>query len=535
LPIGSEDDFRGIVDLIKNKAFEWDDTNQGMRIIEVPVPDDMKDMVEEYRNKLVEGVAEEREDLFEKFLDDPDSISEADMYEAIRNATLEQRITPMMCGSAFKNKGVQMLLDAVIRYLPSPLDVAAIEGKDLNTNEPVKITAESTEKFSALAFKIATDPFVGRLAFIRVYSGSLKSGSYVFNSNTGKKERISRIMQMHANKRNPIEVIEAGDIGAVVGFKTIHTGDTLCEQDAPILLESMTFPEPVISVAIEPKTKGDVDKLSAALAKLAEEDPTFKVKTDENTGQTIISGMGELHLEILVDRLKREFKVESNQGAQQVTYKEALKSTVSHREVYKKQTGGRGKFADIQFEIGPADDDFDGGLQFVNEIKGGNIPKEYIPSVEKGFKEAMKNGTLAGYEVDSMKVRLKDGSYHEVDSDQLSFEMVAKMAFKTATRKAKRVLLEPFMSLEVVTPEEYMGDVTGDLNRRRAILEDVGSRAGGVQVIKAKVPLAEMFGYVTALRTITSGRATSTMVFDSFREAPESVKEKVIEEAGYSL
>lgn len=535
LPIGAEENFRGVVDLIKNKAFEWDDSTKGMKIIEVPVPEDMKEMVEEYRNELIEGVAEESEALFEKFMDDPSSIGEDEMYDAIRKATLEQRITPMMCGSAFKNKGVQMLLDSVIRFLPSPLDVEAIEGIDEKTGEAVAYEADASERFTALAFKIATDPYVGRLAFIRVYSGVVEAGSYIFNASTGKKERVSRIMQMHANKRKPLDRLEAGDIGAVVGFKKIHTGDTLCEQDKPVLLESMSFPSPVISVAVEPKTKADVDKLSNALVRLAEEDPTFKVHSDENTGQTIISGMGELHLDVLVDRLKREFKVECNQGAPQVNYKEALNSTIDHREVYKKQTGGRGKFADIQVQIGPADEpDFE-GIQFENEIKGGNIPKEFIPSVEVGFKNAMHNGPLAGFEVKNLKVVLKDGSYHEVDSDQLSFELVAKMAFRNATKKMDKEILEPIMKVEVVTPEEYLGDVTGDLNKRRALIEDVGSKPGGVQVIGAKVPLSEMFGYVTSLRTITSGRATSTMEFDSFKQAPASVKESIVESAGYEL
>jgi len=535
LPIGSEDDFRGIVDLIKNKAYEWDEGSQGMKIIEVPVPEDMREMVDKYRNELVEGVAEEREDLFEKFMEDPDSITQEEMHEAIRHATVERRISPVMCGSAFKNKGVQMLLDAIIRYLPSPLEVEKMEGIDVKTNEPRYVAPNPEDKFSALAFKIATDPYVGRLAFLRVYSGKLTAGSYVYNASTGKKERISRIMQMHANKRNPLEKLEAGDIAGVVGFKTIHTGDTLCEQDDPLLLESIAFPEPVVSVAIEPKTKADVDKLTTALAKLAEEDPTFKVRTDNQTGQTIISGMGELHLEVLMDRLKREFKVESNQGAPQVTYKEALQSTLKHHEIYKKQTGGRGKFAEIQVEVGPADDSDAEGLEFINEIKGGNIPKEFIPAVEKGFKDSMNTGTLAGYEVQNMKVRLIDGSYHAVDSDALAFEVVAKMAFKNATRKAEKILLEPIMAVEVLTPEEYLGDVTSDLNKRRATVENVASRPGGIQVISAKVPLSEMFGYVTSLRTVTSGRATSSMEFNSFEPAPEQVKDEIVTKAGYNI
>lgn len=535
LPIGHEDDFRGIVDLIKNKAYEWDDSSKGMKIIEVPVPEDMREMVDKYRNALVEGVAEEREDLFEKFMDDPDSITEEEMHEAIRHATVERRISPVMCGSAFKNKGVQMLLDAIIRYLPSPSEVESMEGIDVKTEEARYVAPDPNGKFAALAFKIATDPYVGRLAFLRVYSGKLTAGSYVYNASTGKKERISRIMQMHANKRNPLDKLEAGDIAGVVGFKTIHTGDTLCEQDDPLLLESIAFPEPVVSVAIEPKTKADVDKLTTALAKLAEEDPTFKVRTDDQTGQTIISGMGELHLEVLMDRLKREFNVESNQGAPQVTYKEALQSTVQHHEIYKKQTGGRGKFAEIQVEIGPADEPDKEGLEFINEIKGGNIPKEFIPAIEKGFRVSMNTGTLAGYEVENMKVRLIDGSYHAVDSDALSFEVAAKMAFKNATRKAKKILLEPIMALEVSTPEEYLGDVTSDLNKRRASVENVTSRPGGIQVISAKVPLSEMFGYVTSLRTITSGRATSSMEFSSYEPAPEQVKEEIVTKAGYNI
>jgi len=535
IPIGSEESFTGIVDLIKNKAFEWDDSTQGMKIIEVPIPEDLKETVAEYRNTLIEGVAEESEELFEKFMEDPDSISEEEMGAAIRKATLERRITPVMCGSAFKNKGVQMLLDAIVNYLPSPVDTEPMEAVNVNSEETVVIKSDINADFAALAFKIATDPFVGRLAFIRVYSGKLEAGSYVYNANTGKRERISRIMQMHANKRNPLDVLEAGDIGAVVGFKTIHTGDTLCTKDNPIVLESMSFPEPVISVAIEPKTRGDLAKLGEGLAKLAEEDPTFKVSTDKESGQTIIRGMGELHLEVLVDRLRREFKVECNQGNPQVAYREAIASSTEHREVYKKQSGGRGKFADIQVEIGPADEETFEGLQFVNEIRGGSIPKEFIPSVEKGFKEAMLNGTLAGFELNNLKVRLFDGSFHDVDSDQLSFELAAKLAFKNASKKVKRVLLEPIMKVEVNIPEAYLGDVTGDLNKRRAILEDVSSKNGGLQVIKCRVPLSEMFGYVTALRTITSGRGTSTMEFWSYEQAPESIKEEVVEKAGYNL
>ncbi|MFP4289159.1 MAG: elongation factor G [Bacteroidales bacterium] len=525
IPIGYEDSFRGIVDLINNKAFEWEEQSKGMVFNEIPIPDDLVDTVGEYRTKLIEGCAEESEDLLEKYMEDPDSISEDEIIAAIRKATLEMRITPVLCGSAFKNKGVQMLLDAVVKFLPSPIDVDSITGINPKTEKEEKRRTDSSGPFSALAFKIATDPYVGRLCFFRVYSGSLDAGSYVFNASTGKKERISRILQMHANKQNPIEKIEAGDIGAAIGFKKIHTGDTLCDEKHPIILESMSFPEPVISIAVEPKTQADVDKLSLALTKLAEEDPTFNVKTDENSGQTIISGMGELHLEILVDRLKREFKVECNQGAPQVSYKEAITSTVNHREVYKKQSGGRGKFADIIFEMGPAPDDYV-GLQFVDEVKGGNIPKEFIPSVEKGFKSAMQNGILAGFPLESLKVRLLDGSFHSVDSDSLSFEIASRIAFKEASKKANKVLLEPIMKLEVVSPEENVGDVVGDINRRRGHLEGISTR-GNMQIIKAKVPLSEMFGYVTSLRTLSSGRATSTMEFSNYQEAPKNVLEEI--------
>jgi len=525
IPIGYEDSFRGIVDLINNKAFEWEEQSKGMVFTEIPIPDDLIDTVEEYRTKLIEGCAEESEDLLEKYMEDPASISEDEIVAAIRKATLEMRITPVLCGSAFKNKGVQMLLDAVIKFLPSPIDVDSINGINPKTEKEEKRRTDSSGPFSALAFKIATDPYVGRLCFFRVYSGSLDAGSYVFNASTGKKERISRILQMHANKQNPIERIEAGDIGAAIGFKKIHTGDTLCDEKHPIILESMSFPEPVISIAVEPKTQADVDKLSLALTKLAEEDPTFNVKTDENSGQTIISGMGELHLEILVDRLKREFKVECNQGAPQVSYKEAITSSVNHREVYKKQSGGRGKFADIIFEMGPAADDHT-GLQFVDEVKGGNIPKEFIPSVEKGFKSAMQNGILAGFPLESLKVRLLDGSFHSVDSDSLSFEIASRIAFKEASKKSSKVLLEPIMKVEVVSPEENVGDVVGDINRRRGQLEGISTR-GNMQIIKAKVPLSEMFGYVTSLRTLSSGRATSTMEFSNYQEAPKNVLEDI--------
>jgi elongation factor G len=525
IPIGYEESFRGVVDLITNKAFEWEEKSDGMKFVQVDIPEDLKDTVEEYRMKLIEGCAEESEDLLEKFMDDPDSISEEDMIAAIRKATVEMRITPVLCGSAFKNKGVQLLLDAVVRFLPSPSDVESITGINPKTEKEEKRKSDASEPFAALAFKIATDPYVGRLCFFRVYSGSLDSGSYIYNASTGKKERISRILQMHANKQNPIDRIEAGDIGAAVGFKSIHTGDTLCNEKHPILLESISFPEPVISVAVEPKTQADVDKLTMALSKLAEEDPTFNVKTDENSGQTIISGMGELHLEILMDRLKREFKVECNQGAPQVAYKEAITTTAKHREVYKKQTGGRGKYADIVFEMGPADEGIT-GLQFIDEVKGGNIPKEYIPSVEKGFRIAMQNGILAGYPMDNLKVKLIDGSYHSVDSDSLSFELAARIAFREACKKANKILLEPIMKLEVVTPEENVGDVVGDINRRRGHLDGLTSRVN-MQVIKAKVPLSEMFGYVTSLRTLTSGRATSTMEFSHYSEAPRNITEEI--------
>lgn len=526
IPIGAEEDFVGVVDLVKGKAFVWDSTDKGVTIREIPIPEDMEEMVRDYRMKLIEGVAEESDNLLEKFLEDPHSITEEEMIDVIRASTLNLTITPVMCGSAFKNKGVQMLLNAIIEFLPSPLDVDAVTGFNPKTEQDVIRRADPGDHFSALAFKIATDPFVGRLAFFRVYSGTLQAGSYVFNAATGKKERISRIMQMHANKQEPLEFIEAGDIGAAVGFKTIRTGDTLCDEKYPVILESITFPEPVISIAIEPKTQKDIDKMTMALAKLTEEDPTFKVRTDVDSGQTIISGMGELHLDILVDRLKREFNVEATIGQPQVAYKEAIIGSTQYREVYKKQTGGRGKFADIQFELGQADEGVN-GLQFIDEVRGGNIPKEFIPSVKKGFESAMQNGVLAGFQLESMKVRLFDGSYHAVDSDQLSFEMAAKVGFKNAARKIKSVLLEPVMKLEVVTPDAYLGEVTGDLNKRRAILDDVTAKVG-FQVIKAKVPLSEMFGYVTTLRTLSSGRATSTMEFNSYQHAPDSIAQEVV-------
>jgi elongation factor G len=526
LPIGAEETFKGIVDLIRNVAIIWDEETQGMTYKEVPIPDDMKDQVVEYRNMLVEAVAEYEEALLEKYFDDPDSITEDELIAAIRKATIDIAIIPMLCGSSFKNKGVQFMLDAVCRYLPSPLDIEAVKGTNPDTEQEELRRPDAKEPFAALAFKIMTDPFVGRLAFFRVYSGKLDAGSYVLNTRTGKKERISRILQMHANKQNPIDSIEAGDIGAAVGFKDIRTGDTLCNEANPIALESMTFPEPVIGLAIEPKTQADIDKLGIALSKLAEEDPTFKVNFDEETGQTVVRGMGELHLEIIVDRLRREFKLEVNQGAPEVAYKEWLTKSVKHREVYKKQTGGRGKFADIQFEIGPADENVV-GLQFVNDIFGGSIPREFIPAVEKGFKEAMATGVLAGYTMDSMKVRLFDGSFHAVDSDALSFELAAKIGYRDAARQAGPQLLEPIMKLEVITPEEHMGDVIGDLNRRRGMIEGFDNK-NNATVIKAKVPLSEMFGYVTQLRTITSGRATSILEFSHFAPAPANVAEEVV-------
>ncbi|MDA3942950.1 MAG: elongation factor G [Bacteroidetes bacterium] len=529
IPIGEEDNFTGIVDLIRNKAFVWDDSSKGVVMTEVPIPDDLADVVDEYRQKLIEGVAEDNDELLEKFMDDPESITEEEIIAQIRKATIDLRISPVMCGSAFKNKGVQTLLNGVIQYLPSPLDVDAVKGINPKTDKEEIRRVSVDEPFSALAFKIATDPFVGRIAFFRVYSGVLEAGSYVYNASTGKKERISRIMQMHANKQNPLDRIEAGDIGAAVGFKLIRTGDTLTNEGRPILLESMSFPEPVIHVSIEPKTQADMDKMGVALAKLAEEDPTFRVRTDEASGQTIISGMGELHLEILIDRMKREFKVEANQGRPQVAYKEAITATAQHREVYKKQTGGKGKFADIVFEISPADENVV-GLQFVDQVKGGNIPREYIPAIQKGFKESMSNGVLAGFPIDSMKVRLLDGSFHAVDSDALSFEMAARLGYKESCRKAKAILLEPIMKVEVLTPDDYLGDVTGDLNKRRAILRDVTAKATG-QIIKADVPLSEMFGYVTSLRSLTSGRATSSMEFSHYAPAPENVAEAVVNKA----
>lgn len=526
LPIGAEDNFKGVVDLINFRGMVWNEHDKGMTYEVVDIPADMVEEATEWREKLLEAVSEYDDTLMEKFFEDPTQITEREILDALRKAVVDMKIVPMLCGSSFKNKGVQTMLDLVMELLPSPLDKDSITGTNPDTGAEVSRKPSYDEPFAALAFKIATDPFVGRLAFMRAYSGKLDAGSYVLNTRSGNKERISRIFQMHANKQNPIETLGAGDIGAAVGFKDIKTGDTLCDEKNPIVLEAMQFPEPVIGLAIEPKTQADVDKLGMSLAKLAEEDPTFRVHTDEDTGQTVISGMGELHLEIIVDRLKREFKVECNQGAPQVSYKETITTPTTHREVYKKQSGGRGKFADIQFELIPGDPT-KSGLEFVNEIVGGAIPKEFIPSVEKGFKQAMQNGVLAGYAIESLKVRLFDGSFHAVDSDALSFELAAKMGFKEAARKANPVLLEPIMKIEVLTPEENMGDVIGDLNKRRGQLEGMDTRAGS-QVIKAKVPLAEMFGYVTQLRTLSSGRATSTMEFDHYADAPRNVQEEVL-------
>ena len=531
LPIGAEDKFAGIVDLISNRAIIYNqDSKELVNYTYAEVPAEMQADVEEWRGKLVEAAAEYNDELLEKFFEDPDSITEEELIDALRKATIDMAIVPVCCGSSFKNKGVQFLLDAVMRFLPSPLDKGEIKGTNPTTNNEEIRKFDSKEPFCALVFKIATDPFVGRLAFLRAYSGRLDAGSYILNTRSGKKERVARLYQMHSNKQNPIECVEAGDICAAVGFKELRTGDTICVETNPIVLESMTFPDPVIGLAVEPKTQKDLDKLGIALGKLAEEDPTFTVRSDHETGQTVISGMGELHLDIIVDRLRREFGVEINQGAPQVNYKEAITSTVQHREVFKKQSGGRGKFADIIVEIGPADEGVV-GLQFVDEVKGGNIPREYIPSVEKGFKSAMANGVLAGYEVTAMKVVLKDGSFHPVDSDSLSFEICARQAFRHALPKAAPVLMEPIMSLEVVTPEDYMGDVIGDLNKRRGQITNMDSK-GNARIVKAKVPLAEQFGYVTILRTITSGRATSTMEFSHYAELPSNLAKEVIEKSG---
>ncbi len=532
LPIGAEDNFTGVVDLIKMKGIIWHMETEGMTYDEVDIPADMVEEAKEWRASLVEAIAEYDDQLMEKFFDNPDSITEDEIHEAIRKATIDLSIVPMMCGSSFKNKGVQTALDGVCRYLPSPVDIPDTVGTNPETGEPVTRKADAKEPFAALAFKIMTDPFVGRLAFFRAYSGHLDAGSYVLNVRSGKKERISRIMKMFANKQNPIDFIEAGDIGAAVGFKEIKTGDTLCDENHPITLENMFIPEPVIAIAVEPKTQADVDKMGMAIAKLVEEDPTLRVNTDEDTGQTILRGMGELHLEIIIDRMRREFKVEVNQGAPQVAYKEAFNTTITHRETLKKQTGGRGKFADIEFELGPVDADWkaenpDKSFQFVNNIVGGSIPREFIAPIQKGFEQSMTTGVLANYPVDNMKIRVFDGSFHAVDSDGMSFELCAKQGFREAARKAKPVLLEPIMRVEVVTPDQYMGDVTGDLNRRRGMMEGMDSR-NNAQVIKAKVPLSEMFGYVTQLRSLSSGRASSTMEFSHYSPAPNNIAEEVI-------
>ena len=535
VPIGAEENFKGLVDLIKMKAILWHDETMGAEYDIEEIPADLKDECDEWRNKLLEAAAEYDEALMEKYFDDPAFITEEEIIAAIRKGTISMACTPMLCGSSYKNKGVQPLLDYVCAFLPAPVDVEVIKGTNPNTDEEEDRKPSEDEPTAALAFKIATDPYMGRLVFFRVYSGSVKAGSYVFNPRSGKKERISRLFQMNSNKEIPMESIDAGDIGAGVGFKDIRTGDTLCDEDKPIVLESMTFPDTVISIAVEPKSQADVAKLDNGLAKLAEEDPTFTVRTDEQSGQTIISGMGELHLDIIIDRLKREFKVECNQGKPQVNYKEAITKTVmNYREVYKKQSGGRGKFADIIVNVGPVDDDWDiakdGGLQFVNEVKGGNIPKEFIPSIQKGFEAAMKNGILGGYPMDSLKVVVVDGSFHPVDSDQLSFEIAAQMAYKAVCAQAKPVLMEPIMKLEVVTPEENMGDVIGDLNKRRGQVEGMDEARSGARVVKAKVPLSEMFGYVTALRTITSGRATSSMEYSHHAPLSSAIAKTVLEE-----
>ncbi|MCH5240790.1 MAG: elongation factor G, partial [Muribaculaceae bacterium] len=531
IPIGAEESFKGVVDLVTMKAIFWHDETMGAEYEIAEIPANLREEAEEYRDKMLETLAEHDETLMEKYFDDPASITEQEIKAAIRKATLSMAINPMICGSSFKNKGVQTLLDAVCAYLPSPEDTGIVEGHAVDDVDEIETREPSPEApLCALVFKIATDPYVGRLCFFRVYSGEMKSGSYVLNTRSGKKERISRLFQMHSNKQNPKEVIGCGDIGAAVGLKDIRTGDTLCDENAPIVLESMEFPDPVIGIAVEPKTQKDLDKLGVGLQKLAEEDPTFRVETNEETGQTVISGMGELHLDIIIDRLKREFKVECNQGRPQVTYKEAITKPVELREVFKKQTGGRGKFADIIVRIEPVDEGFEGSLQFVDEVKGGNVPKEYIPSVQKGFQTAMRNGVLAGYPVEKLKVTLLDGSYHPVDSDQLSFELAAIQAFKKGSEKAGPVLMEPIMKIEVVTPEESMGDVIGDLNKRRGQVEGMETSRSGARIVKAKAPLAEMFGYVTALRTITSGRATSTMSFSHYAEVSNSIAKNVLTE-----
>ena len=531
IPIGAEENFKGVVDLIKMKAILWHDETMGADYDVEDIPANLQAEAEEWRDKMLEKVAEFDDDLMSKYFDDPSTITEEEILRALRAATVKMEVTPMLCGSSFKNKGVQTLLDYVCAFLPSPLDTPNVVGTNPDTGEEEDRKPSEDDKTAALAFKIATDPYVGRLTFIRVYSGKVEAGSYIYNSRSGKKERVSRLFQMHSNHQNPVEVISAGDIGAGIGFKDIRTGDTLCDEDAPIVLESMDFPEPVIGIAVEPKTQKDLDKLSNGLAKLAEEDPTFTVRTDEQTGQTVISGMGELHLDIILDRLKREFKVECNQGKPQVNYKEAITKTVNLREVYKKQSGGRGKFADIIVNVGPVDEDYkEGGLQFENKVTGGNIPKEFIPSVQKGFENAMKNGILGGFPMDSMKVELLDGSFHPVDSDQLSFEICAMQAYRNACAQAKPVLMEPIMKLEVVTPEENMGEVIGDSNKRRGQVEGMDTSRSGARIVKAMVPLAEMFGYVTALRTITSGRATSSMTYDHHAPVSSSIAKAVLEE-----
>ncbi len=534
LPIGAEDKFEGIIDLIAMKAIYYDGGEELVNYHEAPIPADMAGEAARWRDILLEAAAECDETLMEKYFENPDSLTESEIIAALRKGTISMQIVPACCGSSFKNKGVQFLLDCVMRYLPSPLDKGAVKGTHPRTGEEVVRKPSESEPFCALVFKIATDPFVGRLAFLRAYSGHLDSGSYVYNTRTGKKERVARLYQMHSNHQNPIEFVEAGDICAAVGFKDLRTGDTICVEEHPITLESMEFPDPVIGIAIEPKTQKDLDKLGVALAKLAEEDPTFTVKADHETGQTVISGMGELHLDIIVDRLRREFGVDINQGAPQVNYKETIRGSIQHREVFKKQTGGRGKFADIIVEISPADEGVV-GLQFDNQVKGGNVPKEYVPSVQKGFEAAMANGVLAGYEVSALKVTLLDGSYHPVDSDQLSFEIAARMAFRHACPKCRPVLLEPIMSLEVVTPEDYMGDIVGDLNRRRGQIVAMDSTANGARIVKAFVPLAEQFGYVTVLRTLSSGRATSTMTFDHYAEVPPAMAREIVEKSGYRM
>ncbi len=532
IPVGAEETFKGVVDLVKMKAILWHDETMGAEYEVADIPADLQAEAEEWRDKMLETVAEFDDVLMEKYFSDPSTITEDEIRSAIRKGTLGMHIFPVICGSSFKNKGVQTMLDAVCAYLPSPMDAEHIDGKDPRTEEPLSRKPDEDEPLCALAFKIATDPYVGRLCYFRVYSGKLEAGSYVYNTRSGKKERISRIFQMHSNHQNPVDVICAGDIGAGVGFKDIRTGDTLCSEEHPITLESIEFPAPVIGISVEPKSQADLDKLGVGLAKLAEEDPTFTVKTDEQTGQTVISGMGELHLEIIIDRLKREFKVECNQGRPQVAYREAISAPVELRETYKKQTGGRGKFADMIVRVEPADEDFEGTLQFINEVKGGNIPKEYIPAIEKGFQSAMKTGVLAGYPLDKLKVTVIDGSFHPVDSDQLSFEVCAQMAFKNACVKAKPTLMEPIMKIEVVTPEESMGDVIGDLNKRRGQVEGMDTARTGARIVKAKVPLSEMFGYVTALRTITSGRATSSMEFSHYAPVSSAIAKAVLTECG---